>query len=153
MTLRDVGIACVGAGAMYLLDPEVGRRRRALIRDQYVRWRGESLDAFRVAARDLSNRAAGVVAETRGFLEDKMPALGAGTAARRGRLTPATRALIGSVTGGLVLATASRYAILGPLVASAALGSLAAAVANVERGRLRSAAESRHAAHDPAASA
>lgn len=38
----------LGAGAMYLLDPEQGRRRRALVRDQIVR-----------ARRGIRERAAG----------------------------------------------------------------------------------------------
>jgi hypothetical protein len=50
---------------MYLLDPEHGRRRRALIRDQITR--GKTLARKRAAgaARDLSNRAYGAAMEAR----------------------------------------------------------------------------------------
>jgi osmotically-inducible protein OsmY len=58
----------MGAGAMYLLDPERGRRRRSLIRDQVVH-RANELDEIRggVAsrARHLRNRARGALIETR----------------------------------------------------------------------------------------
>ena len=47
-TLMTLGL---GALAMYLLDPQQGRRRRALLREQ---------------VRDLSNRAYGKVTEARG---------------------------------------------------------------------------------------
>ena len=56
----------VGAGLMYLLDPDRGRRRRALVRDQVVSAGheigdlGETLSA---QARHLRNRAAGLAAE------------------------------------------------------------------------------------------
>jgi osmotically-inducible protein OsmY len=60
-----IGGLLVGAAVMYLLDPERGGRRRALVRDQAARARhklGEGLDA---SARDLGNRAKGAVAELR----------------------------------------------------------------------------------------
>jgi hypothetical protein len=58
----------LGAGLMYLLDPERGRRRRALIRDQFVHGAHELEDfGGEVAsrARHLRNRARGAVIETR----------------------------------------------------------------------------------------
>ena len=53
----------LGTAAMFLLDPDRGKRRRALIRDKVVwatRKTGEGLDA---AAKDLSNRAHGIASE------------------------------------------------------------------------------------------
>lgn len=61
--------ALAGAGAMYLLDPDRGTRRRALLRDQFVHAGHELEDAGQDAAgraADLRNRAKGAVAETRG---------------------------------------------------------------------------------------
>jgi hypothetical protein len=58
-----VGI-CLGAGLMYLLDPDRGRRRRALLRDKFVGLSNDVGDAVSKTARDLRNRAQGVVAET-----------------------------------------------------------------------------------------
>src|SRR4051812_44786773 len=60
-----VGGLGLGAGLVYLLDPQMGRRRRALLRDRLVRLGGEAGDAARVAARDLGHRAQGLLAQTR----------------------------------------------------------------------------------------
>ena len=57
--------AALGAGAMYVLDPDRGRRRRALARGKIVRLVHTGGDAIGGRARDAGNRAAGVVAETR----------------------------------------------------------------------------------------
>jgi hypothetical protein len=56
------GVA-LGAGAMFLLDPTRGARRRALIRDKAVRAGHKSADALDALGRDVANRARGVVAE------------------------------------------------------------------------------------------
>jgi osmotically-inducible protein OsmY len=60
--------ALVGAGLMYFLDPDRGRRRRALLRDQ-IAHAGNELeglgDAVASQARHLTNQAGGMVAETR----------------------------------------------------------------------------------------
>jgi uncharacterized membrane protein len=60
-----VGGMVIGAGLMYLLDPDRGRRRRAMVRDQMVSSWNELDDAVDTAGRDLKNRARGVLAETR----------------------------------------------------------------------------------------
>lgn len=65
----------VGAGAMYLLDPDRGRRRRALIRDQVVHGVHELEELGGTAggrARDLRNRAAGALHETRARLRPEV---------------------------------------------------------------------------------
>jgi hypothetical protein len=60
--------AGAGAGLMYLLDPDRGSRRRALVRDQLVRARHLTEDAVDATSRDMRNRARGVVAELRARL-------------------------------------------------------------------------------------
>ena len=60
--------AGAGAGLMYLLDPDQGNRRRALVRDQLVRARHLTGDAMDATSRDVRNRARGVVAELRSRL-------------------------------------------------------------------------------------
>ena len=60
--------AALGAGFMYLLDPDGGRRRRALLRDQIVSAGHKTGDAVGATSRDVTNRARGVVAELRGRL-------------------------------------------------------------------------------------
>ena len=55
----------IGAALALAFDPDQGRRRRALIRDKMIRGThvtGEALDA---TARDMGNRARGMVAATR----------------------------------------------------------------------------------------
>jgi hypothetical protein len=54
----------LGAGLMYFLDPEVGRRRRALCRDQFVRAGHQIEEGAEKAWKDMRNRAQGVAAET-----------------------------------------------------------------------------------------
>jgi osmotically-inducible protein OsmY len=54
----------VGAGLMYMLDPDRGNRRRALVRDQIVSARHRADDRVTGLAKDVQNRAKGTVAET-----------------------------------------------------------------------------------------
>ena len=69
--LSAVGI---GAGIMYMLDPDAGNRRRALARDQLVRTGNKTGDSAGKAIRDLGNRARGFLAETRARLcEERVP--------------------------------------------------------------------------------
>src|SRR5262245_12028517 len=60
--------AGVGAGLMYLLDPQLGKTRRALIRDKAVRLYHDAEDAACVLRRDLGNRAEGLLVEGRSLL-------------------------------------------------------------------------------------
>jgi hypothetical protein len=64
--LGGLGIG-IGAGiaAMYLLDPERGRSRRALLRDKLAKWASIGREAAEGKAKDLRNRTVGVMAEAR----------------------------------------------------------------------------------------
>ena len=62
--------ASVGAAAMYYLDPDLGARRRALVRDQVGRLPQSLQDAASVTARDLKNRTAGFASEARARLTE-----------------------------------------------------------------------------------
>lgn len=64
-TWNIVAGACVGAGLMYLLDPQGGNRRRALMRDKMIWAMRKSRDAAGATARDLGHRAIGATAELR----------------------------------------------------------------------------------------
>src|SRR5712692_6058045 len=55
----------VGAAMMYLLDPNRGKRRRALVRDQLAHLAKRTPEIVDTTARDLKNRARGMVAEMR----------------------------------------------------------------------------------------
>ena len=57
--------AAAGAISMYLLDPDHGRRRRAVMRDRLASGMSRLDDATSVASRDLRNRARGVAHEFR----------------------------------------------------------------------------------------
>jgi uncharacterized membrane protein len=58
----------LGAGIMYLWDPEQGERRRALIRDQVIHARRTLGRAAGKVSRDTANRLEGFLAETRSLL-------------------------------------------------------------------------------------
>jgi hypothetical protein len=65
--------AGLGAGLMYFLDREVGRRRRALVRDQAVHLTHAAGDTLDAKSRDLTNRTRGLVATTRSSLFNDHP--------------------------------------------------------------------------------
>lgn len=66
--VRLIGAAAIGAVAMYLSDPDRGRRRRALASDKVRSLMTKTSDAIDVASRDLGNRAHGLRAQaTRAF--------------------------------------------------------------------------------------
>jgi hypothetical protein len=69
MIVRVLGALAVGALAVYFFDPVSGKRRRALLRDQLVHARHEIGDYAEGTAKDLRNRARGLVAEAKGFVE------------------------------------------------------------------------------------
>lgn len=60
-----LGGVALGAGVMYMLDPDRGKRRRALVRDQMVSASNRTGVYAGKLSRDLSNRAQGLVAEAR----------------------------------------------------------------------------------------
>jgi len=59
-----LGIA-LGAGSAFLLDPQQGRRRRALLRDRWTRTAREAREFGDAAATDLRARAQGISAQLR----------------------------------------------------------------------------------------
>jgi len=66
-----LGALGVGAGLMYLLDPDRGPRRRALIRDKSVHALHALNELFEKGAHDLSCRTRGFIAEAQSFLRDE----------------------------------------------------------------------------------
>jgi hypothetical protein len=66
--LTLLGGVGLGAGLMYLLDPDGGRRRRALARDKAVHGLKVSGKALRRTSADLGNRTRGLVAEAGSLL-------------------------------------------------------------------------------------
>jgi uncharacterized membrane protein len=69
-----LGAAAAGAFSMYLLDPDHGRRRRAIMRDRVASGMSHLSDARTVASRDLRNRARGLAHEVRSrFRQEEVP--------------------------------------------------------------------------------
>lgn len=63
--LGSAGLAAgLGAGLMYLLDPQIGGGRRALARDKAVQVLKKGGEVARKTSRDLGNRTRGLIAET-----------------------------------------------------------------------------------------
>lgn len=62
------GSILAGVGLMYLLDPERGKRRRALLRDKVLRSADAAGGALGTTGRDLRNRTRGVFAEARSLV-------------------------------------------------------------------------------------
>lgn len=66
MSTRDLLTgAGVGAALAFMLDPQGGGRRRALVRDKMVRATRKTRDGLDATARDLAQRTRGVAAATR----------------------------------------------------------------------------------------
>lgn len=63
-----IGGLGLGAGLMYWMDPDRGRRRRAIAKDQIVRQMHRAGNGMEVAARDIAHRTQGVAARARGRL-------------------------------------------------------------------------------------
>ena len=59
----------VGAGLMYLLDPDRGNRRRALIRDKVVSLNRQTQEAVSGRVKDMRNRAKGMLHEAKSVFE------------------------------------------------------------------------------------
>lgn len=57
--------AAIGAGVMYLLDPDKGRRRRALVADKLNSAGHTTADAVAATGRDAKNRAKGLLHENK----------------------------------------------------------------------------------------
>ena len=66
------GVA-LGALAMYISDPSVGRQRRALLKDKMTHYRLHTQKLFNSRMRDARNRIAGLQAEASRFLSTRKP--------------------------------------------------------------------------------
>jgi osmotically-inducible protein OsmY len=104
---RSALVAGVGMGVatMYLLDPDRGRRRRAVLRDKMVRGARVGVDGLGVAGRDLAHRASGAAARVKRLarhesVDDQV--LAARVRAQLGRYVSHPRALEISASNGVV---------------------------------------------------
>ena len=65
--------AAIGGAAMYFFDPDRGRRRRALVRDQAVRAQSNVRDLVDAGTRDLKNRGTVLLGRTRSLIPRRRP--------------------------------------------------------------------------------
>jgi osmotically-inducible protein OsmY len=105
--------AAIGAGLIYVLDPQTGRRRRALMRDKLSRATTGTWDACQTTTRDVGNRSRGIAAATRARLRTDEVAdekLEQRVRAKLGRVCSHPRAIEVTADGGHVT-------LSGPLLA------------------------------------
>lgn len=60
----------LGAGLMYMMDPQGGRRRQSQVRDRVSNWVGEAEEMAHKKARQLGKQAYGLAAEARSTMRD-----------------------------------------------------------------------------------
>src|SRR5947207_3922734 len=122
-TWAVVASFALGAAAMYFLDPDKGRRRRAILRDRSRSAITEMLNLVSVAARDAAHRAQGVRAQAqRQFDHSETPddlKLIERVRARLGRVVSHPHAIqVGAYSG--------RVTLSGPILAGEVLELLEA---------------------------
>lgn len=72
-TMSLIGGAGFGVGLMYFLDPDRGRRRRALMRDKSIRWSRKTREFAGSTSRDMRNRARGMGAAVKSWVQPAPP--------------------------------------------------------------------------------
>lgn len=68
MTILGIG---VGAGLMYILDPERGNQRRVLIRDKVNKLNRQTKDVVSGRMKDMRNRAQGMLHGAKSVFDSK----------------------------------------------------------------------------------
>jgi uncharacterized membrane protein len=155
------GLAYVGLGAalMYLLDPQLGRKRRNDLRNQAEATRRKVQRGTDAVLRDATNRTHGMLVETRQWLQSqrqRIESRGQGAASgaqaagsevasaartavapwRKSRWSPAQRALAGIAGAGLATSGYVRGGLAGLAMTVTGAGLIARAAANEELGAL-----------------
>ena len=113
--------AGVGAGLLYLLDPNAGARRRALARDQAVSALHRTQDFLGKAGRDMRHRARGMAAAGSRLLPEHVPdeTLAERVRSKMGRFVSHPRAIAVDAVDGCVT-------LRGPILAGEVDGLLRA---------------------------
>ena len=113
----------VAAGVMFFLDPQLGKRRRALARDKALSWSRRATIAVDRTSRDVQNRAYGTVVNIR----SGHPMRGR-LAVMNANWPPAVRFIVGAAGGILTAVGAARRDKLGMLLGAVGLGSAAVGI-------------------------
>jgi uncharacterized membrane protein len=98
----------MGAGLMYLYDPEQGNRRRHMLRDRWVGTKNEAQTLWEQGTRDLQNRARGMQAETESMIREAPESIGI-----QGQWSPGARLLATLAGGGLTFYGVVRRGLRG----------------------------------------
>ena len=124
-SVKLMSAAGVGAGLMYMFDPDRGKRRRALVRDKMRHAAGVAGDAAGRTGRDVRNHVQGVFAEamslfrTRDVSDDVVKAR---VRAKLGRVVSHPSAIeVKSINGSIVLSGPILAAEEHPLLKSVAV--------------------------------
>src|SRR5262245_44132387 len=103
--------AGVGAGVMFLLDPQAGRRRRAILRDKTLSLGRHASVAVDKTARDVKNRAHGTVVSIKsGHVRRLHPAI------LNASWPPAIRFIVGTAGGAITMAGLAKGGAAGSLL-------------------------------------
>ena len=124
--IRTVGILVgglgLGAALMYVLDPERGKRRRAIVRDKTLSGARKTGDKIAARSRDLKNRARGVGAELKSLTksqETNDPVLEERVRAELGRAVARPASIdVAAIAGTVILSGAVRTNELDELLSS-----------------------------------
>lgn len=116
-----------GAGLMYLFDPDRGRTRRALIRDQFVGLQNDVQRLGEIVSKDARNRLQGIRSGDYSVL------LGGKNALEnpfRGGWSPSGRAMLAGLGAGLFLFGLGRRFPTACLASTAGLAMVAEGITN-----------------------
>jgi outer membrane lipoprotein SlyB len=117
--------AGVGAGLMFLLDPRLGRRRRALLRDKAVSFSRQAVVAVDKTSRDVKNRTYGTVVSIKtGHVMDVRPSI------LNANWPPATRLMAGAAGCAVTATGIAKGGVLGSILGAVGLGTVGLAVTN-----------------------
>jgi len=140
--LGVIGSAGLGALLVYIFDPGMGRRRRALIADKMRRIRHKTSKASQVTARDFKNRLAGLTAESRNLIAtggEKKIANGFHSETwdvLQTNWSPSTRFIAGTFGAATALWGARKLSVFGSGVAALGGAIVARALTNMDFKRL-----------------
>ena len=74
--MKWLASVALGALAMYISDPSVGRQRRALLKDKVTHYRSRTQKLLSSRVRDVRNRLSGLQVEASKFLASRKAELG-----------------------------------------------------------------------------
>jgi hypothetical protein len=120
--------AGLGAGLMYAFDPQMGRRRRAQVRDKAVHLAHDARDVASTVARDVKNRAKGLASGDLSVLAGGKQAL---HNPLRGGWSPTARALMVGAGFGLFVYGLTRDFPAACILGTVGLALTAEGVTNV----------------------